>query len=221
MGYVQARTRRRGGARLCVHSPDWSHIPARGDSVSVNGCCLTVVERVDPKLRLLQFDVVPETLGLTTLGTLRVGDRVNLEHAATLATFLGGHLVQGHIDGVASVLTVTRPAAGRGTVRRSARGAGWRIRFGVPPPRRAGGAGARLDDLMQYIPPKGSVCIDGVSLTIASVFEAARAFEVALIPETLDRTTLSTLRRGDRVNLEVDAMTKTIVWWLRRFGHGT
>lgn len=212
MGRVVMLRRTRRGARLAVVPVEWAHVPQRGDSIAVNGCCLTVAAPVDPRKRELVFDVVPESLHRTTLGGLAAGDRVNLEHAATLGTLLGGHLVLGHVDDVAEVSAVVRPSVGRG--RGGRRGGEWRLRISLPPV--AGRPG--FEDLMPYITPKGSVCVEGVSLTVASVIEAQRAFEVALIPETLQRTTLARLRRGDRVNIEADAIAKMVVSWVRRSG---
>lgn len=178
------------GSRLVIDPSGWSYRPAPGDSLAVNGCCLTIVA-CDPAA--WAFDVVPETLGKTTLGAWTPGSRVNLEHAATPTTLLGGHLVQGHIDGTAEVIGVQT-------------GRDWRI--GVRPPAELGA----------YFIPKGSVCIDGVSLTLAGVDVAAGTFDVALIPATLGATTLGALRAGDRVNVEADATVKAVVHVLRHFG---
>lgn len=139
------------------------------------------------------FDVIPETLARTTLGALRVGDRVNLEHAVTAATLMGGHFVQGHVDGVGRVVSVKR-------------GEDWRVRVRI---------GRELRPLMI---PKGSVCVDGVSLTIAAV--RADGFEVALIPTTLELTTLADLRVGDDVNIEADMLVKAVATVLRGMGAG-
>ncbi len=191
--------------RLTVDPGSWGHVPARGDSISVSGVCLTVVDVGDGGWA---FDVVPETLSKTTIGGLKVGGEVNLEHSATASTLLGGHIVQGHVDGLARVVQVQREGE-------------WRVWFEVS------------NDCAEYLAPKGSVCVDGVSLTIASLWsgrpEGARAndwprrrgasgFSVALIPETLQRTTLAGLRVGDAVNLETDTIAKTVVHWLQRFG---
>lgn len=188
-----------------AHSPTpWAHRPAVGDSIAVNGCCLTVAQSPGAHI-LLAFDVVPETLAKTALGGLTPGSRVNLEHAATLASYLDGHVVQGHVDGVAIIESVRT-------------GDDWRVRLRPP-------AG-----LMEFLVPKGSVALDGVSLTIADLDPAPRPngaglagaaggwFEVALIPTTLAKTTLGAWSPGDRVNLECDAMAKTVVHWLRHFG---
>jgi riboflavin synthase len=140
---------------------------------------------------LWAFDVVPETLSKTSLGRLRAGAAVNLEHAATPTTLMGGHVVQGHVDGVGVVESVVTEGE-------------YRVR--VRPP-----AG-----LMEYMTPKGSICVEGVSLTLAAV-EPREWFEVALIPVTLEKTTLGSLRAGDPVNLEADVFAKTIVHWLKHY----
>lgn len=177
-----------------------------GDSISISGCCLTV-SSIGPPARgqpVWGFDVVGETLDKTTLGRFKVGTVVNLEPAATLATCMGGHLVQGHVDGVGRVVSVVRDSSK----------AGWgkhRIRLSPPP------------DLLKYLAPKGSVCIDGVSLTVAELSASGGEggeggeggwFEVALIPTTLELTTLGNLKRNDPVNLEMDIIGKTVIGWL-------
>ena len=179
------------GARLRVDPGRWSYLAAVGDSISVSGCCLTLAS--PPTGTTLSFDVVHETLRLTTLGTLEPGSRVNLEHAARADTLLGGHVVQGHVDGLAEVVSVTRSPEYRLTLR--------------PP-----------DALMEFMIPKGSVCIDGVSLTLARVDPGAGTFDVALIPTTLEKTTLAELAPGSRVNLETDILARTVVHWLRTYG---
>ncbi len=108
MGVVRSRGVSASGERLVVDPSGWEHVPRAGDSVAVNGCCLTVVADPGKAQGLLEFDVVPETLAKTTLGGFRAGQRVNLEHAATMATLLGGHLVQGHVDGVGRVVSVRK-----------------------------------------------------------------------------------------------------------------
>jgi riboflavin synthase len=162
-----------------------------GYSVAVNGVCLTVIERgeeVDGD-RILAFDVSDETARRSTLGELQPGDPVNLERPVTLLTRLGGHLVQGHVDGVGRV------ARTRGS------GIGTEMTFEVP-------AG-----LMPYIVEKGSVAVDGVSLTVAHV--APSGFEAALIPHTLEATTFGVRDTGDPVNIEVDVVAKYVEGLLR------
>lgn len=194
--------------RLAIDPGSWGHLPELGASISINGVCLTVVERTR---RRWSFVAVAETLAKTTLGGLSVGDPVNLEHAATAATLLGGHIVQGHVDGV-------------GRVEHVQPGEDWRVWFSVPA------------ELAEFLAPKGSICVNGVSLTIASIWKGSpdgvakprtgrksgagtrHGFSVALIPETLERTTLAKLEVGDGVNLEMDTIAKTVVHWLRHFG---
>jgi riboflavin synthase len=192
MGEVVAATETSAGRRLEIDPGSWDHRPDLGASIAVSGCCLTVVEIVEGRFL---FDVVHRTLEMTTLGGLGPGDRVNLEKSATLETLLGGHLVQGHVDGV-------------GTVRDLDEGQDWRIRLDAP-----GAVASHLVD-------RGSIAVDGVSLTVARVLRDAGGrvdgFEVALIPETLARTTLAARRPGDRVNLEADAMSKMIASHVER-----
>ena len=151
------------------------------DSVNVSGVCLTVVARDD---RSFSADVVPETLARTTLGRAVRGTHLNLERAATPLTALGGHLVQGHVDA-----TTTLTA-------RAAQGDGARLTFALP------------KALARYVVEKGSITLDGVSLTIAAV--SAKAFEVAIVPHTARKTTLATLREGHAVNVEVDIIAKYV-----------
>jgi riboflavin synthase len=172
----------RGGRRLAVSAPDdagWRL--ALGESVSVSGVCPTVVDAAPGRLG---FDLAEETLRVTTLGGLSAGDPVNLERPLRLDGRVGGHLVLGHVDGVGEV-TAVRPE-----------GDGARLDVAVP-------AGLR-----PLLIPKGSVTIDGVSLTVAALGEDT--FGVALIPHTLAVTTLGWRRRGDRVNLEMDVIGKYV-----------
>ena len=152
-----------------------------GDSISVNGVCLTVVD-VDGDT--FTADVMKETLDRSSLGALRVGDPVNLERAAMVSTRLGGHMVQGHVDGVAKI--VAREPGTQWDV----------VTFTLPP------------SLARYVVEKGSITVDGVSLTVTAV--AAGTFSVSLIPTTLALTTLGRKGVGDRVNLEVDVIAKYV-----------
>jgi riboflavin synthase len=154
-----------------------------GASVAVNGVCLTVVER---KLHGLVFDVGPETLERTALSRLTVGDRVNLERPLRLGAALGGHLVLGHVDGVAVVTDVTRVES---TVR---------VRFALPGP-----------ELAPLLVTQGSVAVDGVSLTVAALDDLG--FEVMLIPHTLEATNLGRLKDGNAVNIEADVIGKYVL----------
>lgn len=205
------------GLRLVIRPGAWPQASAPvklGDSIAINGCCLTLAQPVGPD-GSLAFDVIPETLAKTTIGTLKPGGIVNLELSATLATVLGGHLVQGHVDGVGVFEHVTTP---NHTPSQSQRGqhpepwGEWRVRIRPP------------EALMHYIVPKGSIAIDGVSLTIASVNApdnpaASRpdTFDIALIPTTLAKTTLGTSLAGHRCNIECDSMAKTVVHYLKHF----
>jgi riboflavin synthase len=152
-----------------------------GDSIAVNGVCLTVVNRVDG---VLEFDLMGETLRRSSLGALRTGSPVNLERAAKLGDRLGGHLTQGHVDGVGTILA--REPAGQWEV----------VRFALPP------------ELGRYVVEKGSIAVDGVSLTVMAV--AAESFTVGLIPTTLKLTVLGAKAVGDPVNLEVDVIAKYV-----------
>jgi riboflavin synthase len=169
------------GGRLTVSAPGVASDARVGDSVSVDGVCLTVVARDDSTL---SFDAVPETLGRTSLGGLGPGSRVNLEPALRAGEPLGGHYVQGHVDGVGTVRSV-RPE-----------GEGKRMAFGAPA------------ELLRYVVEKGSIAVQGTSLTVAAVDGAG--FEVALIPHTLEATTLGALEPGDHVNVETDVLAKYV-----------
>ena len=163
-----------GGTRLVFSAALVTEGTSVGDSISVNGCCLTVVD-LGPGW--WAADAVPETLSRTNLGTLRPGDPVNLERAVTLDTRLGGHLVQGHVDGTGRVLSAAPD-----------------LEVEAP------------EQVRRYLVEKGSVTVDGVSLTVVSV--TPRGFTVAVIPHTMAVTTLGRRRAGDTVNLEADVMAK-------------
>jgi riboflavin synthase len=169
------------GSRLVVEGPETAGSSALGDSVSVAGVCLTVVEG---EIGQLAFDVVPETLSRTTLGRLEPGDNVNLEPALRVGDPLGGHVVQGHVDAVGWVRSV------------ASEGDGHRIWFDAP------------ESVVRYCLEKGSIAVDGVSLTVAALDD--EGVEVALIPHTLEVTTLGRLEPGDEVNLEVDVLAKVV-----------
>lgn len=186
-GIIERADPTAGGVSLLVRPKEWDHRPRVGDSISVSGCCLTVADAGDS----LRFDVVGETLSKTTLGRLKIGSEVNLEHACRADSLLGGHIVQGHVDAVVRVVAATNDPQD------------WRIEFEPPA------------ELMPFIVPKGSIAVEGVSLTIASV--GPLSFGVALIPTTLDKTTLGRLRAGDEANLETDILAKTVVNYLRHF----
>lgn len=199
VGTVVSATRLPGGdgiLRLAIDPGRWNHRPIPGDSIAVDGCCLTVVASPSPDGGVLQFDVVPQTLAVTTLVSVQPGQRVNLEHAATLATFLGGHIVQGHIDGVGVVERVQQSQGD------------WRVTIRIP------------DEVAPYMVAKGSICVAGVSLTLAEVGNDGRVITVALIPTTLGLTNLAELVPGRGVNIEADAMTKTVVTTVQRLMEG-
>lgn len=196
-GIVQARGRlaaiedRPFGKRLIVDTFNWhppgGYRPAPGESICISGVCLTVVVFDD---HTLHFDVITETLAKSKLGDLKAGDEVNIEPSVTPNQPLGGHFMQGHVDSVGVISKVV------------AEQAEWRLTIEPTRP------------LMDCIIAKGSVAIDGVSLTIAEV--GASDFEVALIPTTLELTTLGGAAVGQRVNLEGDIIAKTIVTYLKR-----
>ncbi len=183
------------GVRVVVDPLGWDYLPKPGDSVANNGCCLTLVEPMDESAGLMTFDVIPETLSKTTLGRWQSGQRINLERPIRMGDGFDGHQVQGHVDGVGTVAMVDS-------------GDGYRIRIS-------------LDiDLMRFMVPKGSICIDGISLTIADLDVGDRWIEVALIPETLERTNLGDRAVGDGVNIEADVMVKTIVYTMENYQQG-
>jgi len=192
------------GVAIEVDPGPWDHGAGEGGSIAVNGCCLTLT--CDPAVvgGRLRFFAIPETLAKTNLGRIAEGSPVNLEASVTAATLMGGHFVQGHVDGVGEVVAVRTPEGADGE---------WRVRVAPPP------------GLMRYMSPKGSVCLDGVSLTIASLEAGDHAgkggwIEVALIPVTLAKTILSHYSAGDAVNIEADILVKTVVHYLEHYGQG-
>jgi len=170
-----------GCVRLRIAAPQTAASAGLGDSVSVSGVCLTAVAVDDGELA---FDAVPETLDRTTLSNLAEGAEVNLEPALRAGDPLGGHYVQGHVDGVGRVRSLERD------------GEGATLRLEIPP------------ELLRYCVEKGSLAVDGVSLTIAALAE--RGVSIALVPHTLRETTLAALTRDDGVNLEVDVLAKYV-----------
>ncbi len=191
LGDIVAVESQDAGTRLTLRALGPGVGAKRGDSVCVNGVCLTACADAAPEAGVhLVFDVIAQTLQVSTLGGLAVGDQVNLEPALCVGEPLGGHLVQGHVDGVGAVDHVqTDPG-------------NWRVRVRLP-------EGPDAADLRAAMVPKGSVTIDGVSLTLAGVGDDW--IEVALIPETLEKTTLGVAQVGTRVNLEADVLTKAVV----------
>jgi riboflavin synthase len=169
------------GVRLWLEAPQTAAQAGIGDSVSINGCCLTVTAREGDRI---SFDAMPETLTRSALGRLGPGVEVNVEPALRSGEPLGGHYVQGHVDGVGTV--------------RAAEPEGESLRLTVEAP----------PEILRYCVEKGSIAVEGVSLTIAGLHDDA--FEVALVAHTLAATTLSTLVPGDPVNLEVDMLAKYV-----------
>jgi riboflavin synthase len=167
--------------RLEVEARDTAADAAVGDSVSVSGACLTVVERTDGRLA---FDVVPETVARTSFGRLERGARVNLESALRASDRLGGHVVQGHVDGVGRVRSL------------EPEGEGGRLSIEAPA------------ELLRYCVEKGSIAVEGVSLTVAALGDDW--LEIALVPHTLAETTLGEVTPGQPVNLEVDVLAKYV-----------
>lgn len=172
--------------RITVRGPKVVSDASHGDSIQVSGVCLTVIEQTDSSFTA---DVMAQTLKMSTLGGLEVGSRVNLERAARVDTRLGGHIVQGHVDGVATLVSVTP-------------GEHWRVlRFALD------------RELAALLVDKGSVTVSGVSLTVSEISgpgEAEQWFEVSLIPETLTATTLGALAPGDEVNIETDIIARHV-----------
>jgi riboflavin synthase len=182
LGRVRAIDRREGGARLEIAASTVLADARPGDSIAVNGCCLTVVDRGDG---WWAADAVIETLERTALGSLERDDSVNLERPLRLSDHLGGHLVQGHVDAVGQV-AARRPLADGST----------RFTFSAPP------------DVLRYVVGKGSVAVDGISLTVAALGDDA--FDVAVIPHTLAVTTLGQRDPGAAVNVEADLIAKYV-----------
>lgn len=179
LGKVTNISRRRGGLLLEVKTQKIGETSEEGDSISLNGVCLTVMEK---KGNSLLFYLSEETLRMSNLRELRIGDEVNLERALTLEKGLGGHILQGHVDGIGYIKRIVK------------RGEEWSIRIAVD------------RKLMPYIVPKGSVGVEGISLTVARVYPDG--FEVVIIPYTLEKTNLKNKRVGSRVNIETDIMAK-------------
>jgi len=190
VGSVERVERDEAGARLRIAAGFAGRL-REGDSVAVAGACLTAATLGDG---WFEADAMNQTLALTTIGDLQEGDPVNLEPALRAGDPLGGHLVQGHVDGVGVVRSVEEDGIAR------------RVRVEVPP------------ELCRYVAERGSVAVDGVSLTIAAV--DAETLEVSLIPETLTRTTLGGAEPGARVNLEMDVIARYAERLMTRFEQG-
>src|ERR687886_1513374 len=181
LGRVRGVERRGEGARLVIEARSVTEGTREGDSVAVNGVCLTAL---DVRRDSFAADGSRETLQRSTLGALRAGSPVNLERAVTPATRLGGHIVQGHVDARGRFLSAED------------HGGSWTVRIAYPP------------EVARYLVFKGSVAVEGISLTVAALTEDY--FEIAIIPKTWDVTNLSRLRPGDPVNLEADIVAKYV-----------
>jgi riboflavin synthase len=181
LGTVSSLDERESGAGIVISASVVTSDIKDGDSISVNGVCLTAREVMKGGFAA---DVSQETLDRSTLGSLKPGSRVNLERSVTPATRLGGHLVQGHVDGRGTFISAEQ------------HGEFFTIRVGFPP------------ELARYFVYKGSVAVEGISLTIADLAETH--FDIAVIPKTWELTNLSTLNAGDAVNLEVDVIAKYV-----------
>jgi riboflavin synthase len=183
LGRITAIEKGESSAVFTVSAPALISQIALGDSVAVNGVCLTATSIAGDSFTA---DVMVQTLAVTSLAQLAVGNPVNLELAALLNTRMGGHMVQGHVDGVATVVGLTP-------------GEKW-AQFDITVP----------EKLAKYIVNQGSICLDGVSLTVGEINDAINVVTVWLIPETLERTNLSTRREGDLINVEVDVLAKYV-----------
>ena len=187
-GKIAALRPNAGGTRLTIDLEELAEGTKLGDSIAVNGACLTVSDLAGS---VASFDVVAETLRRTALGDLAAGDPVNLERALRVGDRLGGHFVQGHVDGVGTI------------ARRTRTGGEYLLHVAVP------------RELSDQMIEKGSVAVDGISLTIAALGDGA--FAIAVIPHTLERTTLGDRRDGTRVNIEIDMIGKYV---RKLLGHG-
>jgi riboflavin synthase len=170
-------------SKLTIESKSFFTDIKLGDSISVNGCCLTAASNTADQFTV---DVMKQTLSVTNIGKLKVGDQVNLEKAMLVSDLLGGHIVQGHVDALATLMEINN-------------GSDWyEIIFEVP------------QNYLKYIQAQGSITLNGVSLTVAKIDDAKAQISVWLIPETLKRTNLGNLKIGDQVNLEVDVLAKYV-----------
>ena len=181
LGKIAALEKHAGGAKLKIAAKIVTNKTAEGDSIAVNGVCLTALNIKSDKF---SADVSDETLARSTIGDLKIGSKVNLERAVTPSTRLGGHIVQGHVDGKGKFLQAVQE------------GDFWTVRIGFP------------KDISRYLVYKGSISVEGISLTIANLTDDF--FEIAVIPKTWELTNLAGLRNGDEVNLEVDMIAKYV-----------
>ena len=183
-GELLSLTRTGESARLTLRAPATGPSAQIGDSIAVNGCCLTVTARSGERV---SFDLLAETLRLTNLGSLATGARVNLEPALGAGAKLGGHFVQGHVDTAAEVLDF------------SPHGSDFRLEVALPA------------EFAQYVAFKGSIAVDGISLTVAEVYDgSAASFVCWIIPHTREVTNLAARKKGERVNLEFDLLAKYV-----------
>jgi riboflavin synthase len=183
LGSISAIEKSETSAVFTIDAPGLISEIAVGDSVAVNGVCLTAISISGTTF---SADVMVQTLSLTSLSQIIVGSPVNLELAAQLNARMGGHMVQGHVDGIATVVALTP-------------GDKW-AKFDITVP----------EHLSKYIVNQGSICLDGISLTVGEIDDASNLLTVWLIPETLEKTNLSTLRPGDLINVEVDVLAKYV-----------
>jgi len=183
LGSISAIEKNETSAVFTIHAPGLISEIVVGDSVAVNGVCLTAISISGTTF---SADVMVQTLSLTSLSQIIVGSPVNLELAAQLNARMGGHMVQGHVDGIATVVALTP-------------GDKW-AKFDITVP----------EHLSKYIVNQGSICLDGISLTVGEIDDASNLLTVWLIPETLEETNLSTLRPGDLINIEVDVLAKYV-----------
>jgi riboflavin synthase len=181
LGRVSALEKNVQGVRISISAEIVTNGTVDGDSIAVNGVCLTALNAQPGSFHA---DVSPETLEVTTIGNLNVGSVVNLERAVTPSTRLGGHIVQGHVDARGQFISASQT------------GDFWIVTIGFP------------TEVSPYLVYKGSVCVEGISLTVAKL--CASTFEIAVIPKTWELTNLSTLKPGDAVNLEADVIAKYI-----------
>ena len=181
LGNIISLEKHDGGAKLKIGAKIVTNKTDEGDSIAVNGVCLTAL---NIKSNAFSADVSAETLARSTIGGLKIGSNVNLERAVTPSTRLGGHIVQGHVDGKGKFLQAVQ------------NGDFWTVRIGFPA------------DISQYLVYKGSISVEGISLTIANLTDDY--FEIAVIPKTWELTNLSSLQNGDEVNLEVDVIAKYV-----------
>lgn len=181
LGKISSLTKLGDGARIKIHAQEVTTDSKEGDSIAVNGVCLTAIGITSASF---EADVSGETLRRSTLGNLSVGAHVNLERAVTPTTRLGGHIVQGHVDATGTFLQADKE------------GDFWTVRIGFPP------------EIARYLIYKGSIAVEGISLTIVNLAE--KYFEIAVIPKTWELTNLGTLKSGDAVNLEADLIGKYV-----------